>query len=687
MALLHHADYTSSSSSFIHGHHGQTARLLPELRLALARLYSLPLPELFSSSGPVAMMNVDDAHEFLITFQSRNLKRKRQSWQQRQRDLQKTQQHSVTSPSSQGIGLQQPSDWKWGSTWWTCWMVLAYSTATTSSIHSTERLFCAQTLVHRMQRLKLVEAVDLEMELFNESDADPMNAGLSFSPHTFSQLQFGGIHPLIAHFLRGWGANANNDIPTAEESWKGQITLNVLAAILFLEVVSPDNNDLYPSHLQDNSLQPGRPSFSTDKPFLSTLASAMALTALRLQYNTPSTALVDNQQSTSIVSRVTQALEQVIQVATINMREQAPDQSKITVLFTVCFGAIPDAIWCDAIGSSGSGAEPASRAPRISMDPNVLTFARQELRQVGIRQVWDVLAPRLMQTHPELDADTHHRSVLRILSTLKQWAEVMPLPFEMIEATVPGVNSILLSTGGFSLDGDAAVDPSQITQRIAQMEVAITFLTAIFDIRAVSRKDLFEEYRNQYELQRMPSQDRRRRKIKANQNGQDSADDEWASLAQAEYQLRGEMACRAAHLSWSGLQTVVQWALQLLRKADAGQGGTKDYSQEYENLVASLAGGGPVGCMVSCAHACLPFLLAQPMSNSTSATNIKESFLVISREFQEVCACPSRAVRSLAYEPLLDLHQTLLDVYDSPFGLDRALENAVVDHLAKVSQC
>jgi len=102
--------------------------LLPQLSEALSILYS---------GNPSK-----EAHDFLVHIQCRNLRRQIAAVQQQARD-----QPTKTAPPL-----------RLGSTWLAC-------TALLSSPHA---LFGAQTLVHRLRRMPLVDAVDLEMEYATE---------------------------------------------------------------------------------------------------------------------------------------------------------------------------------------------------------------------------------------------------------------------------------------------------------------------------------------------------------------------------------------------------------------------------------------------------------------------------------------------------------------------------------------
>lgn len=100
-----------------------------------------------------------DAHEFLLQFRGRNGRRKRRSADQSRRDA--SASSGGGSAGSSGGSIDEES----GSAWLASAMLLCLPDA-----HGAERLFAAQTLLHRLRRFKLVEAVDAEMESPEVSD-------------------------------------------------------------------------------------------------------------------------------------------------------------------------------------------------------------------------------------------------------------------------------------------------------------------------------------------------------------------------------------------------------------------------------------------------------------------------------------------------------------------------------------
>ena len=129
--------------------------LLKKLHLALSHLYAL-----HANNDPNFALNQQQAHSYLIEFQSRNVRRKVTSLHQRKRD-------SSSNDLSSKLEINEETN---GSSLYAALPFLLYTTPS----HETERLFCAQTILHRLRRMRTSEAIDYEME-FHDS---PLNVNL-----------------------------------------------------------------------------------------------------------------------------------------------------------------------------------------------------------------------------------------------------------------------------------------------------------------------------------------------------------------------------------------------------------------------------------------------------------------------------------------------------------------------------
>jgi hypothetical protein len=184
---------------------------------------------LYGQASNVGLPNQHAANDWLTQFQSRNLKR----------NLQSMRGKEVVSLDRLPLGC--------GSTAWACITVLLNSES--SVLHKT---LASQTLVHRMRRMKLVEAIDMEMELVsspqdcqellqatgqlngNEQVAERI---LQFVKEVLSQ-----ISPLTLSILQ------STQLVLTEESAKGQIMIHTILVIVFqVAQASPHETSLLAS--------------------------------------------------------------------------------------------------------------------------------------------------------------------------------------------------------------------------------------------------------------------------------------------------------------------------------------------------------------------------------------------------------------------------------------------------------
>ena len=153
--------------------------LLRDLRCGLTCLYSL-------HDGTPTATDQRKAHDLLLSIQSRNVRRKTQSQRQRQNDQDKLTS-SEQSPEQRKMHLAKD---EYGSSWLAFLALLCYS-----EVHPTEQLFAAQSVMHRLRRMKLPEAVDIEIET---------NPGDGFTTSTLEEYGnwMVSFHPLLAEHWR-----------------------------------------------------------------------------------------------------------------------------------------------------------------------------------------------------------------------------------------------------------------------------------------------------------------------------------------------------------------------------------------------------------------------------------------------------------------------------------------------------
>ncbi len=263
-------------------------RFLPDLRAGLATLYQTNTPS-------------KEAHDYCLFVQSRNARRKVRSWQQQQKD-----QPSDALPSA---------DFVVGSSWLACLALLL------QNVSHTERLFCAQSLLHRIRRVPIAEAVDWEFEHAVMVLQPVPPAAILLEAYRDWMRR---IHPAVAQCMEHYHS------VECSERVKGELTMLTIASILHHEI--SDNN--------------------TTDPLCATLASILATTALRLRFTGTS-------PSTSVIVCIQHAFAGVTQ------------QSN-SLGFSLTLIAIPETVFTNSAGN------------KLSIDPKCIQTIAQELRTVEL---------------------------------------------------------------------------------------------------------------------------------------------------------------------------------------------------------------------------------------------------------------------------------------------------------------
>jgi len=258
----------------------QRPHLVPDLRLALATLYSLPCP---LSQGGQGQHSSSQAHEYLLQFQARNPRRNLHS----KLSHKKQQQQQITNNS---VDV--------GSTWLAC-VVIVSSLSTSKSndpdpsikeVYYPEALFAAQTLVHRLRRVKLSEAIDLEFEpiVFDPSSiaSSPPRPEDVLTGYQRWILQYYngasnvssfGILSQIIHDYRPTvdPTQQQQNLIELEERIKGEMSMMVIVGIM---------DALTKSSYKQAQQQADASVFAKIRPLMKTLASVLALIAARMRY-------------------------------------------------------------------------------------------------------------------------------------------------------------------------------------------------------------------------------------------------------------------------------------------------------------------------------------------------------------------------------------------------------------------
>lgn len=344
-------------------------RLYQDLRLSLAVLYTLPC------ENQQALPSPDQAHEYLIFQQSRNGRRKILSIHQQQRDLLQKQQQlqdAIENPITTG------------SSWLALLALLLLPDAS-----PTERLFAAQSLLHRLRRARIVEAIDLELEAYTNVSSRQValqhyRDDQSIGPSVLSayRLWIQQVNPMVSHILEQHSALSS---VTDEEHIKGDLSLLTLATLI--------------SH---EPLDQQHAASGTGGPYLSTLATCLATMAVRLKYRGGN----------------------VPPVPTVTLFQQLFAGQSNPVALHLCLASLPDVV--------------LTKTRQLSMDPKQIQATIQALRTTELSLLWEWM---LQQRDSGSDSD------LWFLRTMERWARHLPLDPQLAGThLVPLLNRHLITT-------------------------------------------------------------------------------------------------------------------------------------------------------------------------------------------------------------------------------------------------
>eukprot|EP00537_Pseudo-nitzschia_pungens_P014293 CAMPEP_0172383812 /NCGR_PEP_ID=MMETSP1061-20121228/1628_1 /TAXON_ID=37318 /ORGANISM="Pseudo-nitzschia pungens, Strain cf. pungens" /LENGTH=331 /DNA_ID=CAMNT_0013112173 /DNA_START=130 /DNA_END=1122 /DNA_ORIENTATION=- len=324
--------------------------LLSDLRLALASLYSLPGGQ--PSSAP-------EAHEYLLQFQARNPHRRLHS------QLGNRKENDERPPESYSDDV--------GSTWMACVdLVSSFANGVDKNqdqnhreVQYAEALFAAQTLVHRLRRVKLAEAIDIEFEP-NFFDA---SSNMTFPPRP-EQVVYGYRRWILERYRGASNPSSFAILSELVESYhpvvdpqkqtnptelveriKGEISILVLVSVMDAMTKS-----CYKQLSRDGML-------AQIRPLLKTLALVLAATAARMRY--VSTSLPAPAPHTRpIVTTILGAIEMVQVPPQHHQHEDSRNKEAFQSLCYTCLTALPEAILSNNNDGGGGGAY-----GRFSLDP------------------------------------------------------------------------------------------------------------------------------------------------------------------------------------------------------------------------------------------------------------------------------------------------------------------------------
>lgn len=532
-----------------------------------------------------------------MQFQTRNVRRKLQTLAKRTTSTANTTATAGSQPNAAMGNVDMKTSTvmeseDYGSTWMCCLALLAGVSSPQSSVHYAEALFAAQTLLHRLRRVKMVEAMDLEMEPpLMESPLDPHQLH-----HRYIQWmqQWKHSNPnSMLHLMTTHLDHTTDD----EERLKCEWTLGTLAALI-MEIALA-------THM---------------RPLVATLASALAVTAARMRF-TPASVPHPATNTEPIITMIWITFERLR--ARIGTSSEI-DEVYQWVLFT-CITALPDALLAGS--ASGGGAHGS-----ISMDPRCYTAVTMELRTHGMMQVCESL---LQHSQPNQQL---------LFALCQQWAKYAPMPMELLQATVPSIHSI------FQEKADPQILSAAIGFWITVMEAGCWTVEEVLASALLQKQD------------QQPNKKRQSNKSKKRQQEvlQERTTENHFFVAQQEVLHRQELAFLVAQETFGAVR---QLAIQEL-------GLIQDSQDE-------VAGEGPVGAVVACANACLPYIVRS--SNPNLAL-----FVDISVSIQSLCRSPSRMVRGFATETIYSLHEAALEELGQR-SINGELASALVNHFFQCS--
>lgn len=329
----------------------------------MAVLYSLP------SEYHRSDISSTKAHDFLLQFQSRNIRRKLQT----------------AIKKGDVISLEE-SDY--GSTWMCCLALLA-AISSGQNVDHAEALFAAQSLVHRLRRVKMYEAMDLELEPPVQLPDTRVSDMLLQYKEWIRNWQRSNPNGTLGVIFQQYEYSGND-----EERLKCEITVLTLAALIM------DISLAHP-HL---------------RPLVSTLSSALAVAAARMRYS-PASMPQPAPATDPIVNTILSTFDKIRQVASPSLNL---DETYRWVVYT-CMTVLPDALLSGA--QSGAGAYGS-----ISMDPRCYKAVTMEVRTHGMRQVYQILNDA---SEPQL-----------LFDLCQQWAKYAPLPLELLNVIVPMIRNV-----------------------------------------------------------------------------------------------------------------------------------------------------------------------------------------------------------------------------------------------------
>ena len=575
-----------------------------------------------------------------------------------------------------------------GSSWLACLVILVHhcdtivastgveTTSSSSQPSPPQPLFAIQTMLHRIRRVKLTEAIDIEIEEWSDTnqkmqllqqysvvmDHDDHPAFRSALGHWYMRhLQPSSQQPSHQTFLTKLMVAVIPEMvivarqAQSEEQIKAELSLTTCAILIYVMAYQQVKDDVARCH--------GTTSTHNDTihrnavtPLLSMTISTLVTIVFRWWYTTTATTTTT---TTSIVSMIQDTYRQVqarlIQYQQSNRHDDDDSSNTMfsristetsnawSVALLCTIAAIPDAILASPGGARG----------RLSIDPRAIQMGSAALRQLDTKDFATILLNEYNTYHHH-----HHHSSTNaqfidryIMYACERWVTYLPLDHTILSVIEPYLQSTNRHT--------------------------LPLLIAIYESATWTIDQIISSYiglssSDQQQQQQQQQQNKKKQSSRSKKRHKEIVDshstDQLRYDAMAEMQLRGDIAYHITIHCWNHLSQMNQEAMEQL------------HLQQTSSQNIPVEGEGPIGCMTACANACLPHIVRYPIIVHGS-----ELFYNISQQIQQICRSPDKSIRALSYEPLYTLHAVLVDVWsedaESKSQSDTSVvENVVVDH-------
>ena len=663
--------------------------LLSKLQTALACLYNAHTNEHHRC----------EAHQFLLTFKSSNLRRLVVSRLQSQKDK---SDNKISFEDDLQRHAEESTSHTAGSIYLSC-LALLLTPINANGRH--EQIFAAQTLNHRCRSIKLVESFDIEAE-------DGLECGVARLVLAWEERRRNGVNfegeesriilnawleryaPMLVHRS---GRSTNNNLSLChggkllemvferhssslsagndegergEEKMKGNLIMLTLAVALYTAAFTEYEEDHY--FAQQKQQQQHRNPWAN--AVLSELGSALSVTALRIRYR-PTTNRHDTPTSEagvpSLIDLLIHSIHLVADAATGYFVQQAnlgDDRSKrdlaeachqhaIKRSIAACLTCLPETV---LLPPSSDRGDDSHRIP--SIDRACLRAASIELRSesnaqgatgTGMeRMLIEIIKSELGDTNIGDLAELDNVSAARILECCDSWARFVMVPLHVIDVTVQK-----LAIRYFHF-GQNETQTSSNHQK-AQTQ-AFQYLTSIFegaspsltmqDILSATLGVAVSGVGGTKKKQGNKSKKRQERRLNNASivfDADGTGSTESGCSAEEELSRRKNSACVAAAsifgVSVNGDGHSTETTLRLSSPT------------MYTHSICSTVS--------TAASSVLPSLLSLER-NANENNNTKEqwwsdSFEIIVVSLKRLCQSANRDVRGLSYEPLMILHESL----------------------------